>query len=99
MEGENNIIDSNIVKSNGESGIGIWVDDTLKGTNITISRKVIVDHPKDSIGIDGAGKGAKPIDIKVCNNTIVSQKTAQYGIKIVNGANQVKVINNIITGS
>ena len=99
MEGENNSIDSNLITSNGESGISVWVDYSLKARNITISRNVIADHPQDSIRVNGAGEGERPIDIKVYNNTIVNHNTARYGIRFINGVRQIQSINNIITGN
>lgn len=97
MEGENNQVHANVLMKNGESGMSVWVDAPLKGKNITISKNIIIDNPKYGIVIDGAGSGEKPYNIKIYNNTIRSEMS-KVGMRVVNGSESVKIINNIVMG-
>ena len=97
-EGENNLINSNVLENNGESGIAVWVDNPLEGRHFTISKNLIINNPKDGIAINGGGSGEKPFDLKIHNNTIVSE-FSQAGLRIINGSRYVKIKNNIIMGN
>jgi len=96
-EGENNIIERNQIKNNGDFGATVYVDAPLKGKNILISKNTFLDNRKGGISIYGHGSGEKPSGIKIYNNTIRSERS-EFGIRIIHGPFHVKIMNNIIFG-
>mgnify|MGYP001947858616 CR=1 FL=1 len=75
ITGSNQKVQNNLVRKNGEHGIGVWIDGGQTGENITIADNWIKHNERGEIVIDGAGKGSKPDNLSIKNNRIYLYST------------------------
>lgn len=98
LEGEKNIFEGNVIENNLEFGITIWVDAPMKGEGLEIRHNTLRNNQRGGISVYGQGDGEKPQNVLISSNAIVNEN-GEYGIRVIEGCRQVRVLNNTFQGA
>ncbi|BBO87716.1 hypothetical protein DSCOOX_08960 [Desulfosarcina ovata subsp. ovata] len=98
LEGERNRFEDNVIEDNLDFGITIWVDAPMKGEDLVIRNNLLRDNQRGGISVYGQGDGEKPRNVLLSGNIIVNQN-GEYGIRVMEGCCQVRVMENTFQGA